>query len=96
MAARRQITKGPYGAQSETSAELTVRELRGKLRALRHVAIPHGADHYWLTQAAQREALLLGLQPPALIQLSGEVPPALTKPASSDKHIATAALGVAA
>jgi len=68
----------------------------GKLRAVRHVAIPHGADHYWLTQAAQREALLLGLQPPALIQLSGDVPPALAKPASSDKHIATAALGVAA
>ena len=68
----------------------------GKLRAVRHVAIPHGADHYWLTQAAQREALLLGLQPPALIQLSGDVPPALAKPASSDKHIATAALGAAA
>ncbi len=68
----------------------------GKLRAVRHVAIPHGADHYWLTQAAQREALLLGLRPPALIQLSGEVPAALAKPASSDKHIATAALGVAA
>ncbi|WP_426342030.1 hypothetical protein ACN9MZ_10195 [Pseudoduganella sp. S-14] len=68
----------------------------GKLRAVRHVAIPHGADHYWLTQAAQREALLLGLQPPALIQLSGEIPPALAKPAGSDKHIATAALGVAA
>jgi len=68
----------------------------GKLRAVRHVAIPHGADHYWLTQAAQREALLLGLQPPALIQLSGDVPPALAKPAGSDKHIATAALGVAA
>ncbi|WP_426170587.1 hypothetical protein [Pseudoduganella sp. R-34] len=68
----------------------------GKLRAVRHVAIPHGADHYWLTQAAQREALLLGLQPPALIQLSGDIPPALAKPAGSDKHIATAALGVAA
>ncbi|SFG50960.1 hypothetical protein SAMN05518865_11360 [Duganella sp. CF458] len=68
----------------------------GKLRAVRHVAMPHGADHYWLTQATQREALLLGLQPPALIQLSGEVPAALAKPASSDKHIATAALGVAA
>ncbi|MGW8391250.1 hypothetical protein [Pseudoduganella sp. HUAS MS19] len=68
----------------------------GKLRAVRHVAIPHGADHSWLTQAAQREALLLGMQPPALIQLSGEVPPALAKPAGSDKHIATAALGVAA
>jgi hypothetical protein len=68
----------------------------GRLRALRHIAIPHGADHYWLTQAAQREALLLGLQPPSLIQLSGEVPAALAKPAGSDKHIATAAPGVAA
>jgi len=68
----------------------------GRLRALRHIAIQHGADHYWLTQAAQREALLLGLQAPSLIQLSGEVPPALSKPAGSDKHIATAALGAAA
>lgn len=68
----------------------------GQLRALRHVAIPHGADHYWLTQTAQREALLLGLQAPALLQLSGDVPPALAKPASNDKHIATAALGAAA
>lgn len=68
----------------------------GQLRAVRHVAIPHGADHYWLTQAAQREALLLGLAAPALIQLSGELPPALAKPASSDKHIATTAMGVAA
>lgn len=68
----------------------------GQLRAVRHVAMPHGADHYWLTQMAQREALLLDLQPPSLIQLSGEVPAALAKPAGSDKHIATAALGVAA
>ena len=68
----------------------------GRLRAVRHVAIPHGVDHYWLTQTAQREALLLGLQAPALIQLGGEVPPALAKPAASDKHIATAALGGAA
>lgn len=68
----------------------------GRLRAVRHVAIPHGADHYWLTQAAQREALLLGLQPPGLIQLSGDIPSALAKPAASDKHIATAALGAAA
>ncbi|XLZ72498.1 hypothetical protein ABT364_11195 [Massilia sp. SR12] len=68
----------------------------GQLRALRHLAIPHGADHYWLTQTAQREALLLGLAAPALLQLSGDVPPALAKPASNDKHIATAALGAAA
>ncbi|WP_035372938.1 hypothetical protein, partial [Pseudoduganella violaceinigra] len=68
----------------------------GRLRAVRHVAIPQGADHYWLTQAAQREALLLGLPAPALIQLAGEIPAALAKPAGSDKHIATAALGAAA
>ena len=68
----------------------------GRMRAVRHLVIPHGADHYWLTQAAQREALLLGLQPPALIQLSGDIPPALAKPADSDQHIATAALGAAA
>lgn len=68
----------------------------GRMRALRHIAIPHGADHYWLTQTAQREALLLGLPAPALLQLSGDVPPALAKPASNDKHIATTALGVAA
>jgi hypothetical protein len=66
-----------------------------RMRAVRHIAIPPGADHHWLTQAAQREALLLGLQPPSLIQLSGDVPPALAKPAASDKHIATAALGAA-
>ena len=68
----------------------------GQLRAVRHIAMPHGADHYWLTQTAQREALLLGLQAPGLIQLSGEVPLALAKPAGTDKHIATAALGAAA
>ena len=68
----------------------------GQLRAVRHLPVPHGADHYWLTQVAQREALLLGLQAPALIQLSGEVPPALAKPAASDKHIATTARGAAA
>lgn len=84
-----------FGVTQDSVLALAACE-NGKLRAVRHVAIPHGADHYWLTQAAQREALLLGLQPPALIQLSGDVPPALAKPASSDKHIATAALGAAA
>lgn len=68
----------------------------GQLRALRHIAIPHGADHSWLTQCAQREALLLGLAAPALIQLSGDVPAALAKPAGGGPHIATAALGAAA
>lgn len=67
----------------------------GQLRAVRHIAMPHGAEHYWLTQAVQREALLLGLPAPALLQLSGELPAALAKPAGSDAHIATAALGAA-
>ena len=84
-----------FGVAQENVLALAACE-EGRLRALRHIAIPHGADHYWLTQAAQREALLLGLQAPSLIQLSGDVPAALAKPASSDKHIATAALGVAA
>jgi hypothetical protein len=65
----------------------------GQLRAVRHIAMPHGAEHYWLTQTVQREALLLGLAAPALVQLSGELPAALAKPAGSDAHIATAALG---
>lgn len=68
----------------------------GQLRAVRHIAMPHGAEHYWLTQTVQREALLLGLAAPALVQLSGELPAALAKPAGSDAHIATAALGEAA
>ena len=68
----------------------------GQLRAVRHVPLAQGADHYWLTQMAQREALLLDLTPPALIQLCGELPPQLAKPAASDSHIATALLGAAA
>lgn len=68
----------------------------GVLRAIRHVALPQGADHHWLTQVARREALLLDMPAPSLIQLSGELPPALGKPAASDQHIATAPLGAAA
>ena len=68
----------------------------GQLKAVRHLPIPHGADHYWLTQMAQREALVLDLQAPTLIQLCGELPAALAKPAASDTQIATAPLGVAA
>ncbi len=56
MAARRQITKGPYGAQSETSAELTVRELRGKLRALREAA---ANNEVILRKTQERELELL-------------------------------------
>jgi len=63
------------------------------LRAVRSMPVPHGADHYWLTQMVQREALLLDLKAPALIQLAGPLPAALSKPATQNGHIATAQLG---
>jgi len=64
-----------------------------QLRAVRTLPVPHGADHYWLTQMAQREALLFDLQAPGLIQLAGAVPAGLARPATQDGHIATAQLG---
>jgi hypothetical protein len=64
----------------------------GELLALRSLPLPHGADHQWLTQAVQREALLLGAAVPALLQLAGQVPPALAKPSGS-AHVAVMQLG---
>ncbi|QGZ41809.1 hypothetical protein IP92_00806 [Pseudoduganella flava] len=51
----------------------------GRLCAVRALQVPHGADHYWLTQMLQREALLLGLALPERLQLCGAVPAALQK-----------------
>ena len=48
----------------------------GRLRAIRTLALPHGAEHYWLTQMLAREALLLDLAPPAQLQVCGPVPAA--------------------
>ena len=64
-----------------------------RLRAVRTLPLPHGADHYWLTQMAQREALLFDLKLPELIQLAGPLPAALSKPATQNGHIVTAQLG---
>jgi hypothetical protein len=61
---------------------LTVAAIEGReLRAVRALQVPPGADHYWLTQMLQREALLLGLGMPALVQLCGQLPAALARPA---------------
>jgi hypothetical protein len=54
-----------------------------KLRAIRAVPVPQGADHYWLTQTIVREALLLGLSAPEQVQLCGALPAALAKPAQA-------------
>ncbi|TWI65121.1 hypothetical protein IP91_02527 [Pseudoduganella lurida] len=80
---------------------LTVAAIEGgQLRAVRALPLPlpQGAaanaigqdavSHYWLTQMLQREALLLGLAPPALIQLAGPLPAALARPAG-EGHVAT-------
>lgn len=46
------------------------------VRALRMLALPAGAadEQGWLSRAVQREALLLDLAPPTLLQLGGTVP----------------------
>ncbi|WP_338758440.1 hypothetical protein [Massilia sp. METH4] len=53
-----------------------------QLRAVRALQVPPGADHYWLTQMMQREALLLGLGMPASLQLCGALPGPLARPAA--------------
>ena len=52
----------------------------GRLRAVRALAIPPGAQHDWLAQALAREALLQGVPAPALLQLCGAPPPGWLAP----------------
>ena len=49
--------KGPHGPQG--------------MRAIRALPVPPGADPAWLTQTLKREALLLDMPPPELLQLCG-------------------------
>ncbi|WP_317201866.1 hypothetical protein [Janthinobacterium sp.] len=67
----------------------------GVLRAVRALPLPSGADHGWLTQTLGREALLLNLAAPRLLQLCGEVAPAWRQAPSRAGHIATAAFAPA-
>ena len=62
------------------------------MRAIRPLPIPHGADQYWLTQTLQREALLLDMAAPELLQVSGDAPAIWTTPASGTQHIHCTAL----
>ncbi|QBE62502.1 hypothetical protein [Pseudoduganella lutea] len=69
---------------------LTVAAIEGRqLRAVRALQVPPGADHYWLTQMVGREALLLGLDMPAQLQLCGALPAALDKPAGAGQVTTT-------
>ena len=51
------------------------------IRAIRALPVPPGADPAWLTQTLRREALLLDMPPPELLQLCGA---ASASPASGD------------
>eukprot|EP01034_Spumella_vulgaris_P032652 gene32652-40288_t len=67
----------------------------GRLHAIRALPVPRGADQYWLAQTLKREALLAGLQAPPLLQLCGQVPPLLAKPAANAGQISCSTLGAA-
>lgn len=68
------------------------------VRALRMLALPAGAaeEQGWLTQAVQREALLLDLAPPTLLQLGGAVPARWLLPATAGAAAAMASAASAA
>jgi hypothetical protein len=55
---------------------------QGAMHAGTPPVAPPLMTHYWLTQMLHREALLLGLVSPALIQLSGALPATLATPAA--------------
>jgi hypothetical protein len=57
------------------------------MRAIRPLPIPHGADQYWLTQTLQREALLLDMAAPELLQVCGAAPADWSKPGIGPAHI---------
>jgi hypothetical protein len=72
---------------------LAATEAGGKaLRAIRPLPIPPGAGHDWLTQMLQREALLLEVDAPLLLQVNGSIPASWAKPVSSSAHIPCIAL----
>jgi hypothetical protein len=92
---RRGIKQGAwFGVVHDSLLTLAAIEAEGKaVRAIRPLPIPHGADQYWLTQTLQREALLLDMAAPDLLQVCGEAPAEWTKPASGSTHIACVVLG---
>jgi hypothetical protein len=82
-----------FGHVHDSLLTLAAAEADGKsLRAIRPLPIPHSADHYWLTQTLQREALLLDMDAPQLLQVHGHVPAAWTAPVASAAHISCSAL----
>jgi hypothetical protein len=76
---------------------LTIGAVEGaRLRAVRTLPVPHGAEHYWLGQTLAREALLLNLAAPALLQVCGAAPPAWGQAPAKPGALAVALLQPAA
>lgn len=94
---RRGLKQGAwYGHVHDNLLTLAATEANSKqLRAIRPLPIPQAADHHWLTQTLQREALLLDMDAPSLLQVNGSAPAAWTKPVSSAAHIPCSTLGSA-
>lgn len=86
---RRSLKAGAwFGHVHQQLLTLAATEADGKsIRAIRALAIPHGADPHWLTQTLQREALLLDIEAPALLQVNGAAPAGWIRPAGEAGHI---------
>lgn len=67
---------------------------KGALRAIRSVplAAGQGADQLWLAQTVRREALLLDMPAPELLQVCGSAPAVWSKPVSHASHLPCMAL----
>jgi hypothetical protein len=93
---RRGIKPGAwFGLAHDQLLTLAAIEPDGQgIRAIRVLPLPggQGADQYWLSQTLRREALLLDMAAPELLQVCGAAPAVWTKPLSSAGHIACAAL----
>ncbi|CAN7366605.1 hypothetical protein [Duganella sp. LjRoot269] len=93
---RRGIKPGAwFGLVHDNLLTLAAIEPDGKgIRAIRVLPLPgaQGADQYWLSQTLTREALLLDMAAPELLQVCGAAPTAWSKPPANAACIACAAL----
>ena|SRR5471032_1275585 len=93
---RRGVKPGAwFGLVHDHLLTLAAIEADGKgIRAIRALPMPagQGADQYWLGQTLKREALLLDMPEPELLQVCGAAPAVWSKPVSNPAHIACAVL----
>jgi hypothetical protein len=61
------------------------------MRAIRALPVPPGADAAWLTQTLKREALLLDMPPPELLQLCGAASASAASAAAWTRSVGSAA-----